>query len=51
MENSKAIVDRHIVIVSLFCEEEHKMEKKKVDLLNSDHYAGNKQNSVFTQSI
>lgn len=40
-----------MVIVSLFSEEKHKMEKKKVDLLNSDHYAGNKYNAVFTQSI
>lgn len=29
VENSKAIIDRHTVIVPLFAEEKHKMEKKK----------------------
>lgn len=49
IENSKAIIDRHTVIVSLFAEEKYKIEKKeKVNLLNSDHYAGGRYNTVFT---
>lgn len=39
-------------VAPLFSEEKHKTEKKKkVDLLNSDHYAGSKYDAVFAQSI
>lgn len=35
----------------IFRRKTHKMEKKELDLLNSDHNAGNQYNAVFTQSI
>lgn len=42
----------NMAIVSLISEKKHKIEeKKKVGLLDSDHYAWSKYNAVFTQSI
>lgn len=41
-----------MAIVSLISKKKPKIEeKKKVDLLNSDHYARSKYNAVFTQSV
>lgn len=41
-----------MAIASLISEKKQKIEeKKKVGLLNPDHYAWSKYNAVFTQSV